>query len=71
MPVYLVNTLPSSLHPPLTPRDFAALGLVAGAFLFEVVADRQKSAWRRAKDAKQHDEQFITRGLWALSRHPK
>jgi len=42
----------------------------AGAFLFEVVADRQKSAWRKAKDAKEHDQKYISSGLWSLSRHP-
>jgi len=70
LPVYLVNTLPPHLHPALGIRDYAAFGLFAGSFLFEVIADRQKSAWRRAKDAKQHDEKFITRGLWSISRHP-
>ena len=36
-----------------------------------VVADRQKSAWRKAKENKEHDEKFITKGLWGISRHPK
>lgn len=35
------------------------------------VADHQKSVWRRAKDDKEHDERFITNGLWGVSRHPK
>ena len=35
------------------------------------MADHQKSAWRRAKANKQHDENFITKGLWGVSRHPK
>ena len=35
------------------------------------VADSQKSAWRHAKDKKEHDEKFITKGLWGISRHPK
>jgi len=71
LPVYLVNTLPASLHAPLGPRDYIAVGLTAGSFLLEVIADRQKSVWRHAKDTKQHDEKFITSGLWSLSRHPK
>ncbi|KAJ7746350.1 hypothetical protein B0H16DRAFT_1557120 [Mycena metata] len=70
LPVYMVNALPAPLHPALGIRDYAAFGLFAGSFIFEVVADRQKTAWRRAKDAKQHDEKFITRGLWSISRHP-
>ncbi|KAJ7220167.1 hypothetical protein GGX14DRAFT_433658 [Mycena pura] len=70
LPVYMVNVLPPLLHPALGLRDYAAVGLFAGSFFFEVVADRQKGAWRRAKNAKQHDERFITRGLWSISRHP-
>ncbi|KAG5354141.1 hypothetical protein C0989_007504 [Termitomyces sp. Mn162] len=71
LPVYLCNTLqPAYLHPSLTPRDYASIALFASSFLFEVIADRQKSAWRRAKDRKEHDERFITSGLWSISRHP-
>lgn len=66
-----VNTLPAALHAPLGPRDYVSVALYAGALLFEVTADRQKSAWRKAKNDKQHDEKFITSGLWSLSRHPK
>lgn len=70
LPVYLCNTLPSNLHPALRLRDYAALGLIAGSFLFEVIADYQKSSWRHKKNHKQHDEKFITSGLWSISRHP-
>lgn len=71
LPVYLANALPVSLHAPLGPRDYFAVGLAAGSFLFEVIADWQKSVWRRAKNRKEHDERFITSGLWSVSRHPK
>ncbi|KAF8150655.1 hypothetical protein B0H34DRAFT_729718 [Crassisporium funariophilum] len=70
LPVYLVNALPSRVHPPLGGRDYLALGLYAGSLLFEVIADRQKSAWRKAKKNKEHDEEFISSGLWSISRHP-
>ncbi|KAK7032803.1 S5A-reductase domain-containing protein [Favolaschia claudopus] len=70
LPVYLVNIQPPPVHPALAIRDYAAFGLFASSFIFEVVADRQKTAWRRAKTAKQHDEKFITSGLWSISRHP-
>ncbi|KIM84218.1 hypothetical protein PILCRDRAFT_818555 [Piloderma croceum F 1598] len=70
LPVYLSNILPAGLHPPLGIRDYASLGLFAGSLLFEVIADRQKSAWREAKDANQHNEKFINSGLWSISRHP-
>lgn len=70
LPVYLVNALPASVHPALTRRDYAAVALFVGAFLFEIVADRQKTNWRAQKERKLHDEKFITSGLWSISRHP-
>jgi len=70
LPVYMVNSLPTALHAPLGPRDYAAFGLFASSFLLEVIADQQKSNWRKAKDNKEHDEKFITKGLWGISRHP-
>ncbi|KAI0360095.1 DUF1295-domain-containing protein [Trametes cingulata] len=70
LPVYMVNTLPPANHPKLGRLDYLSLSILAGSWLFEIVADHQKSAWRRAKENKQHDDKFITQGLWALSRHP-
>lgn len=66
-----MNALPASAHPPLRTLDYAGLALFASSFLFEVVADQQKTRWRNEKKAKKHDEAFISRGLWSLSRHPK
>jgi steroid 5-alpha reductase family enzyme len=66
-----VNVVPARLHPALSFRDYASLGLIAGSFVFEVIADRQKTAWRRAQSNKEHEEKFITSGLWSISRHPK
>lgn len=63
--------MPPSRCPDFEPRDFISLGLWASMFLFEIIADNQKSAWKAAKLRKEHDEQFITKGLWAISRHPK
>lgn len=34
------------------------------------MADRQKDAWVQEKKRKEHDEDFLTRGLWSKSRHP-
>ncbi|KAI0261495.1 DUF1295-domain-containing protein [Gloeopeniophorella convolvens] len=70
LPVYLINTLPAHLHPALTFRDYAAVGLFAGSLIIESVADRQKAAWRKAQKNKEHDEKFISSGLWSISRHP-
>ena len=66
-----MNVGPPHLHPALTFRDYASLGLYASALLLEIAADRQKTAWRRAKENKGHEEKFITSGLWSISRHPK
>ncbi|GAA95410.1 uncharacterized protein L969DRAFT_85091 [Mixia osmundae IAM 14324] len=70
LPCFLVNSIPARLQPGLGIRDFVGVGLWIGAFLFEAIADRQKSAWRAEKEAKKHDEPFIKSGLWSLSRHP-
>ncbi|KAJ3898755.1 hypothetical protein F5879DRAFT_979451 [Lentinula edodes] len=70
LPVYLANTIPKNVHPPMSTRDYLSIGLFASSFFFEALADRQKTIWRRRRDAKEHDEKFITSGLWSLSRHP-
>jgi steroid 5-alpha reductase family enzyme len=66
-----VNIVPAPLHPGLSCRDYASLGLYAGFLLLEITADRQKTVWRKAQENKEHEEKFITSGLWSLSRHPK
>lgn len=71
LPIWLVNTSPARLSSTLCMRDYAAFVFYFGALVFESVADYQKYAWRKAKDAKQHDENFISSGLWGISRHPK
>ncbi|KZV98250.1 DUF1295-domain-containing protein [Exidia glandulosa HHB12029] len=70
LPVYLMNVLPATQHTPLSRGDKVGLAFAAAAFVLEVIADRQKSAWRAAKDAKVHSEKFISHGLWGWSRHP-
>lgn len=70
LPVYAVNSIPRAAQPALGVRDALGAALWLSAFAFEVIADRQKSAWREKKDKKEHDEKFITSGLWSLSRHP-
>lgn len=70
-PVYLVNTFPNHVHPALGACDYFAFGLYVGSLLVEVIADRQKTAWRKGKENKEHDEEFISSGLWNISRHPK
>ncbi|KAI0601138.1 hypothetical protein F4775DRAFT_589830 [Biscogniauxia sp. FL1348] len=68
MPVIAVNAAagPSVV----TVTDVLGGALFAAGFACEVLADRQKSAWVARKRAKQHDEAFITTGLWARSQYP-
>jgi steroid 5-alpha reductase family enzyme len=59
----------------ITGRGAAEVGLVGGVgvvlwvlgFALEVVADRQKTAFRRQSENR---DQFIRSGLWSWSRHP-
>jgi steroid 5-alpha reductase family enzyme len=46
-------------------RDTIGVALWLSGFGLEVVADRQKRAWRL-----QHPKRFIDTGVWAWSRHP-
>jgi len=46
------------------------MGVWVAGFATEVIADRQKSQWRKEKDEKKHSEEWISRGLWGKSRHP-
>lgn len=45
--------------------DVLGFGLYAAGLLVECVADWQKAVWVAGKHAKQHDELFMTRGLWS------
>ncbi|KAH8831660.1 DUF1295-domain-containing protein [Flagelloscypha sp. PMI_526] len=74
LPTYSANVLPKLAHPPLGVLDFVGVGLFASGWLFEIIADSQKTAWRRKRDIPVsqggHGEKFITSGLWSWSRHP-
>ncbi|WVR04173.1 hypothetical protein IAU60_001173 [Kwoniella sp. DSM 27419] len=70
LPVFLINAVPAAAHPALAWKDFLGLALWAGGLGLEVMADREKSTWRKAKDEKKHEEKFISSGLWSISRHP-
>jgi steroid 5-alpha reductase family enzyme len=74
MPVLAVNALPAStfaaLGTAVSITDLIGILLYVGGLSFEVIADRQKSAWSQEKKEKKHDEDFLTRGLWSKSRHP-
>ncbi|OCF58175.1 hypothetical protein L486_04205 [Kwoniella mangroviensis CBS 10435] len=70
LPAFIVNSVPASAHPALALKDFVGLGIWIAGLGFEVIADQQKSTWRKQKDEKKHEEKFISSGLWSLSRHP-
>lgn len=74
MPIVALNSLPAStfaaLGTAVTITDVLGLLFYVGGLGFEVVADRQKSAWVAEKKEKKHEEDFLTRGLWSKSRHP-
>lgn len=82
LPVILVNSIPRSAYatgvlgakaavsakPYFT--DILGLAIFVFGLTFEIIADRQKSAWMSDKKAKKHSEEFLTHGLWSKSRHP-
>ncbi|CZS95886.1 uncharacterized protein RAG0_05377 [Rhynchosporium agropyri] len=73
LPIVALNSIPHTILstlPLLTVTDIAGLSLFLGGFTFEVLADREKNAWVQAKKRKEHDEDFLTSGLWSKSRHP-
>lgn len=74
MPILAINSLPASVFTALgaavSITDVIGILLYVGGLSFEVTADRQKNQWVHEKKTKQHDEDFLTRGLWSKSRHP-
>jgi steroid 5-alpha reductase family enzyme len=73
MPVIALNSIPHTLLatlPALGITDIVGLTLYVSGLSFEVIADRQKDKWVQEKKRKEHDEDFLTRGLWSKSRHP-
>jgi steroid 5-alpha reductase family enzyme len=73
MPTLAVNSIPHAALatlPVVGITDIIGLALYAGGLSFEVTADMQKAAWVQTKKRKEHDEDFLTHGLWSKSRHP-
>ena len=73
MPVIALNSIPHTVLaklPALGITDVVGLAIYIGGFSFEVAADRQKDKWVQERKRKEHDEEFLTRGLWSKSRHP-
>lgn len=57
----------SSSLEPLGVLDYIGIPLWAIGFLFEVVADYQKSSFRKITENK---DKWIASGLWSTTRHP-
>ncbi|KAG9243502.1 hypothetical protein BJ878DRAFT_583171 [Calycina marina] len=71
-PILALNALSPALLKslPLLVTDVLGLSLFVGGLGFEIVADQQKTEWMKQKKEKKHDEDFLTSGLWGVSRHP-
>lgn len=67
LPVLIVNASPAGSGMSLSLQDVFGIALWTFGFLFEVVADGQKAAFRAKPENK---GRFITEGLWRYSRHP-
>lgn len=67
LPVTILNEQDAGRDVPINYVDKAGYALFALGFLIEVVADRQKTAFRAIEKNK---HAFITTGLWKYSRHP-
>jgi len=65
LPTLLLNS--SRRNPPIGSRDYIGWAIWTIGFVFEVVADAQKTYFRTYPANK---GKFITTGLWSISRHP-
>lgn len=65
LPVLILNQSTESIG--LGLFDYFGIPIWIVGFLFEVIADFQKSAFRNLVENK---EKFIHTGLWSISRHP-
>ncbi|GAB1316041.1 Steroid 5-alpha reductase C-terminal domain-containing protein [Madurella fahalii] len=76
LPVAALNAVPTAAFEAwnygsgITVTDVLGLGMYLVGFGFEIVADWQMARWVREREEKVHDEAFLCKGLWRLSRHP-
>ncbi|KAJ4155327.1 hypothetical protein LMH87_000581 [Akanthomyces muscarius] len=74
LPVLALGALPAATLatalPSVLATDVLGLSIWGMGFFFEAVADYQKSQWVKQKKRKEHDEDFLTRGLFSVSRFP-
>ncbi|KAG5979776.1 hypothetical protein E4U55_004754 [Claviceps digitariae] len=68
-----LNAVPATAWaavPRLMVTDVLGLAVWTGGLAMEATADMQKSRWVEGKKKKEHDEQFLSRGLFSKSRFP-
>lgn len=65
LPVLILNLSPETVA--LGVFDFIGMPVWVVGFMFEVIADFQKSAFRKIIENK---DMWISSGLWSISRHP-
>ncbi|CAK7225949.1 hypothetical protein SBRCBS47491_006061 [Sporothrix bragantina] len=74
LPIIAINSVPpaaaSVLPKTVLGTDVIGLGLFAMGLAIESVADWQKSSWVAAREAKEHDEVFMSSGLFSVCRYP-
>ncbi|ATY66029.1 membrane protein, putative [Cordyceps militaris] len=71
LPVVALAAVPAAALPAgLAVTDVLGLSLWGVGMFFEAVADYQKSQWAKQKKRKEHDEDFLTSGLFSVSRFP-
>lgn len=70
LPVLALGAVPAATLATAVPRvamtDVLGLSFWGVGFLFEAVADYQKSQWSKARKRKEHDEDFLTSGLFSV-----
>lgn len=70
VPVLALGALPAAALatalPTVLATDVLGLSIWGMGFFFEAVADYQKSQWAKQKKRKEHDEDFLTRGLFSV-----
>ncbi|KAJ2897568.1 hypothetical protein MKZ38_004553 [Zalerion maritima] len=70
LPLTFLAAAPAHALPRLAATDVLGLTMWMAGMAFEVTADRQKTKWLEGKKKKEHDEEFMTTGLWQVCRYP-
>ena len=69
-PVYFINVSPAATLAKLGLLDVVGLSLWTVGFAMEAFSDWQKLRWAESIGHERRKNEFISHGLWSLSRHP-